>query len=285
MSAAPALQPGGQPGGRLGDTVTRTYNRKLELFNRFAEPELRQALGMLDLRPGQRVLDAGCGIGMMAGWMAESVGPDGLVLGLDLSQPHVRDARLVAPEARIVLGDVTRLPVKPGSLDRIWCSNTINHVREPVAVLSHFMRMARPGAVIALGQGYFLPEMFFAWDDRLERAVVAANRRYYRDKYGLNERDLAGVRNSVGWMRAAGLREVRARTLVIERTQPLNAIDHTYFKECVFEGYWGERVRPYLEPDDWAELTRLTDPADAAFCLDRADFHHMQTYTVVTGVC
>jgi ubiquinone/menaquinone biosynthesis C-methylase UbiE len=272
-------------GGRLGDTVTRTYNRKLELFNRFAEPELRQALTMLDLQPGQRVLDAGCGIGMMANWMAEAVGPGGLVIGLDLSQPHVRDARVMAADARIVLGDVTRLPLKPRSLDRIWCSNTINHVREPASALTQFVTMARPGAVIALGQGYFLPEMIFAWEHRLEQLVVRANQQYFRDKYGLREHDLADVRNLIKWVRDAGLMDVRARTFLIERVQPLRDIDRAYLHECVFEGYWGKRIEPYLDAIDIALLKRMTDPDDPEYSLDRADFHYLQSYTVVTGIC
>jgi len=271
------------PGGRLGDTATRTYNRKLELFNRFAEPELRQALGLLDPQPGQRVLDAGCGIGLLADWMAQAVAPDGLAIGLDLSVLHARDAARMAPGAAILQADLTRAPFGPDSFHRVWCANTINHVHDPVATIRQLSRLLVAGGRLALGQSLFLPEMFFAWDERLERAVLAANRRYYREKYGLDERELTNVRNVLGWARAAGLRNVRARTLLIERVQPLSGLDRAYFTECVFEGYWGERVRPYLDLADWRQLCRLTDPADPAFCLNRDDFHHLQSYTVISG--
>ena len=53
--------------------------------------------------------------------------------------------------------------------------------------------------------------------------------------------------------------------------------------ECVFNGYWGERVRPYLSEADWRTLSALCDPDSEDFCLRRDDFHHMQTLTVVTG--
>ena len=38
--------------GLLGDTPSRDYSRKLQLFNAFAEPELRQLIESLNLRPG-----------------------------------------------------------------------------------------------------------------------------------------------------------------------------------------------------------------------------------------
>jgi ubiquinone/menaquinone biosynthesis C-methylase UbiE len=271
-------------GGRLDDTAGRVYTRKLELFNRFAEPELRAALAVLDVQPGQRVLDAGCGTGHITQWLAERAGPAGCAIGVDLSAQHARTARELAPGAAILQADITRLPVPDASLDRLWCANTINHVHDPVATLRLFARALKPGGRLALGQSLFLPEMFFAWNERLERAVVQANRRYYREKYNLKETDTANVRNVLGWVQRAGLREAQARTIMIERTQPLSALDRAYFIECVFEGYWGERVRPYLDADDWRALQDLTDPASAGFCLDRPDFHHLQSYTVVTGV-
>ncbi len=270
-------------GGRLGDTAGRAYTRKLELFNRFAEPELRAALALLDVQPGQRVLDAGCGVGLITQWLAERAGPAGSAIGIDLSGQHARDALQLAPDASILQADVTRLPFADASFDRLWCANTINHVHNPVATLALFARALKPGGWLALGQSLFLPEMFFAWDERLERAVVQANRRYYREKYNLNEADTANVRNVLGWVKSAGLRDARAHTLMIERTQPLSPLDRDYFVECVFQGYWGERVRPFLSADDWRELHALTDPDSAAFCLDRPDFHHLQSYTVVTG--
>jgi hypothetical protein len=97
-------------------------------------------------------------------------------------------------------------------------------------------------------------------------------------------RDLTATRNVIGFVRQAGMTQVQAQTVVIERTAPLTAEDEAYFVECVFKGYWGSKMRPYLDEDDWRELTALCDPASPAFCLRREDFHHIQTYTVVIGV-
>jgi hypothetical protein len=125
--------------------------------------------------------------------------------------------------------------------------------------------------------------MFFAWDARLEQAITDAVRRYYRDRYALSERDLAGTRNLVGLLRRAALRNVKSRTWVIERIAPLARADEAYLLEAIFRGTWGERLRPYLSCEDFAELTLLCDPLHPAYALRRADFHFLQTLTLVVA--
>src|SRR5262249_47964349 len=71
--------------GRLADTPARDYSHKLQLFNALAAPEIRAAIASLSLKPGMRVLDAGCGTGEALRWLAEPVAPDGVVVGMDLA--------------------------------------------------------------------------------------------------------------------------------------------------------------------------------------------------------
>ncbi|HMQ35092.1 MAG TPA: methyltransferase domain-containing protein, partial [Chloroflexaceae bacterium] len=229
--------------------------------------------------------DAGCGAGAATGWLPTEVGPAGLAVGLDLSAAHARLARAAAPAATgVVQADLAAAPLRPGSLDLVWCVNTINHLRDPLAGARRLAELLRPGGRLALGQSHLLPEMVFAWDARLERAVTEANRAYYRARYGLDERDTAAIRALVGLLRAAGLRDVRARTVAIERVAPLAAADEAYLGEALLRGYWGEPVRASLDPADRAELERLADPAGPGYCLRRPDFHYVQTFTLVTGV-
>jgi hypothetical protein len=140
-----------------------------------------------------------------------------------------------------------------------------------------------PGGRIAVGQSSLMPDMFFAWDSRLERLTTEAVRRYYRDRYGLSERDLADTRSIVGLLRRAALRNVRAQTLIVERVSPLNPADEAYLLEAIFRDTWGERLRPYLSGVDYDELAALCDPRHPAFALRRADFHFLQTFTVAVG--
>jgi hypothetical protein len=124
--------------------------------------------------------------------------------------------------------------------------------------------------------------MYFAWDSRLERLVNEAVRQYYRDRYRIDERDLAAVR-SVGVLRQAQLRRVAARTFMIERVSPLCPSAEAYLIEAIFRDTWGERLRPYLSDDDYAELMRLSDAEHSEFALRRPDFHFLQSFTLAVG--
>lgn len=254
------------------------------MFNAFAAQELKEALASLALEPGVRVLDAGCGTGDALPWLAEAVGNGGAVLGIELSAAHAAAARGIAPPGCVVLqADMLSPPLRAASVDLIWSVNTLNHLREPVVGLRRLLYVLRPRGRIALGQSSLLPEMFFAWDARLERLVDEAVRRYYRERYALTERDLTGVRSLVGLLLDAGLRNVAVRTFVIERVQPLSQADEAYLLDAIFRGTWGERLRPYLCDEDRAELERLCDPQSSAFALRRPDFHFLQTFTLATG--
>jgi SAM-dependent methyltransferase len=270
--------------GLLGDTPARDYSHKLHLFNTFAEPELRRLIHGLGLRPGMRVLDAGCGTGEALNWLLDEVRPTGTVVGVDLAAAHVQVARQRAsPRLQVVQGDLLHASFAPASFDFIWCVNTINHLHDPVVGVKRLSALLRPGGRIALGQSSLLPDMYFAWDSRLERLVNDAVRQYYRERYALDERDLASVRSLVGMLRQAQLRGVAARTVVIERVSPVDGATESYLAEAIFRATWGERVRPYLSEDDYARLVRMCDPRDLLYALKRPDFHFLQSFTLAMG--
>jgi SAM-dependent methyltransferase len=274
----------GEMPGLLGDTAARDYSRKLRSFNAFAEPELRQVIASLGIEPGMRILDAGCGSGEALQWLSAQAGDRGEIVGVDLSAAHTAAARERAPKhARVLQADLTSLPREVSDFDLIWCANALNHLHDPVRAIETLAALLRRGGRIAIGQSCLLPDMIFAWDSRLERLVNEAVRAYYRDRYGLSEHDLKGVRSLVGWLRAAHMSRVAVRTTVIERTAPLSSVDEAYLLETVFRGTWGERLQPYLCATDYSELQRLCDPTSGAFVLRRADFHFMQTFTLAIG--
>jgi SAM-dependent methyltransferase len=216
-------------------------------------------------------------------WLAQHVGTQGTAVGFDLSAPHTAAARGGLPGRLVVQANLLQPPFPARSFDLVWCVNTVNHVPDPVRGVAALKGLLRAGGLLALGQSSLLPEMYFAWDARLERLTNAAVRRYYQERYAVSERGLAHVRGLVGWLRAAGLSGVTAHTVAIERTAPLRPADEAYLIEAVFRGTWGERLRPYMDSADYAQLERLCDPADAQFALRRPDFHFLQCLTIVTG--
>jgi SAM-dependent methyltransferase len=228
------------------------------------------------------VLDLGCGVGVAARLFADLLGEDARIVGLDLSLPHLQAAR-ASRELLLVQADATRLCFREGSFDLIWSCNAVNHLPEPAANIASLRRALRPDGQMVLAQSGFLPEMYFAWDAPLDDAVRSACHQYYRDRYRLTPADTADIRGLAGLMKRAGLVVQQVRTVNIERVQPLSPADRAYFQEAIFAGSWGERLRPYLTTTQWRELERNTRPDSAAYCLDRDDFHHIQTLTVCVG--
>ncbi len=270
--------------GLLGDTPRRDYAEKLKLFNAFAWPELREAIDALSVPAGSRVLDAGCGTGEALGWWHTSMRGRGVVVGMDLSAAHVRAARATASRrARIVQGDLLKPPLANDAFDLVWAVNAVNHLHDPIAGVRVLSKLLRPGGRIVVGQSSLVPDMYFAWDARLEARVNEAVRAYYRERYGRSEREFAAVRSLAGWLHQAGLCNVSVRTRMIERTCPLSEADERYLLECIFRGTWGERLRKYLEPGDFATLTQLCDPDDECYALHRRDFHLLQSLTFAVG--
>jgi SAM-dependent methyltransferase len=239
-------------------------------------------LADLGLAPGAKVLDVGCGVGFATGQLVELLGAGAQVVGMDLSLPHLRAA--TGPrDFELVRADAAKLPFRDSTFDLIWSCNTINHLADPVGTLAAMRGALRASGRVVLAQSGLLPEMYFAWDAPLDDAVRAACHAYYRDRYQLSRDDTAGVRGLVRLVRAAGLRVGRVHTVAIERVFPLEPADRAYFAETIFAGTWGERLKPYLGAQEWSALMRNTDPRAGAYCLDRADFHHIQTLTVCVG--
>jgi SAM-dependent methyltransferase len=270
--------------GLLGDTEARDYSSKLSKFNAFAQPELKALIRSLKLRKGMHALDPGCGTGEALNWLHGEVTSSGRVVGIDLSAAHVAAAkRLALPGVQIHQANLYDELFDPASFDLVWCVNTLNHLTDPAGGVAHLAKLVRDGGRVAVGQSSLLPDMYFAWDSRLEHVVNDAVRRYYHDRYDLDDRDLQSVRALVGILRQASLRNVVARTVMIERVFPLDAASESYLRDAIFLGTWGERLRRHMRNDDFEKLAELCDPAHASYALRRPDFHFLQTFTLVVG--
>ena len=105
------------------------------------------------LRPGLRVLDFGCGPGIISAGLAKAVRP-GELHGVDMEESQVDLARSVAEagghdNAIFHVGDVTDLPFEDGFFDVAHCHNVLMHVPDTRAALSEVNRVLKSGGIIS----------------------------------------------------------------------------------------------------------------------------------------
>ncbi|MEU3708830.1 class I SAM-dependent methyltransferase [Streptomyces catenulae] len=115
-------------------------------------PAYAAGVAALELRPGQRVLDAGCGTGRALPALRAAVGARGTVLGADLT-PEMLDAAVREgrdASASLLLADASRLPVGDAVLDAVFAAGLISHVPDPADSLAEWARAVRPGGRLAL---------------------------------------------------------------------------------------------------------------------------------------
>ncbi|MFF5022977.1 class I SAM-dependent methyltransferase [Streptomyces collinus] len=115
-------------------------------------PAYAAAVADLQLRPGDRVLDAGCGTGRALPPLRAAVGPSGVVAGADLTPAMLEAATRAGRhrEGALLLADVAALPLRSGSLDAVFAAGLIAHLPRPAENLRELARVVRPGGVLAL---------------------------------------------------------------------------------------------------------------------------------------
>jgi SAM-dependent methyltransferase len=112
----------------------------------------QRALEALAPRPGESVLDIGCGGGETALELARAVAPDGTVLGIDLSGAVLAFARRAAKgceRVRFVQADAQVYPFEPASFDAAFSRFGVMFFADPAAAFINIRRCLRPNGRLA----------------------------------------------------------------------------------------------------------------------------------------
>src|SRR3954470_17399163 len=105
--------------------------------------EARRALLLGEARPGERVLDLGCGAGRFLAALREA-GAD--PVGVELAAAAAERARENVPGADVrLVGEDGSLPLGHGEVDLVWCSEVLEHIPDVGHTLLEIRRVLRRG--------------------------------------------------------------------------------------------------------------------------------------------
>lgn len=218
-------------------------------------------LQRLGLAQGERVLDVGCGTGLLAEHAASIVGPSGAVLGIDPLPLRIEIARKKAtPQLSFEVGDANRLDLlAPATFDVAYLNAVLHWLPEKLGPLTGLFRLLVPGGRLGISTG---AKSHLNTIQQVRKRVLS--REPYRAHvdgdesfaYHLSDTELRALLEQVGF-------DVEVLELVPHATHHASAAAAIQFAQASsFGNYLGRipaELRGAAERDLLAELEQLRD--------------------------
>lgn len=174
------------------------------------------------LRPGQRLLDVGCGPGSITAGLARAVAP-GECVGIDVAPAIVEEARAVAldtlagaPNLRFEVADGYALPFEAEVFGVVHAHQVLQHLARPVEALREWRRVLRSGGIVAVRDADYGTMSPWPRSDGLDRFFDV-----YHAVAARNGADADAGRRLAAWVTEAGFVDLEVgATVKVFATRP-----------------------------------------------------------------
>lgn len=136
-----------------------------------------RTLEVLNPKNGEYIVDMGCGPGLLAHDIANEVGSEGRVVGVDTSMPMLGLAEhrcTDLPQVELLKGDVTDLTADEATFDAAACIQVLLYIDDTDKALSEIYRVLKPGGRVVIMEtdwrGMVLNNTYFALTDKMAAA-------------------------------------------------------------------------------------------------------------------
>jgi SAM-dependent methyltransferase len=130
---------------------------RLHVLHNVYGPGTRRLLRDAGLRRGMRVADLGCGVGMVTALLAEIVGPEGEVVGVDYSGAQLAQARAhtvgTAKNIKFVEASAADTGLPRESFDLVYSRFLLIHLPDPEAALREMLALLKPNGILVCEDG------------------------------------------------------------------------------------------------------------------------------------
>jgi len=146
----------------------------------------KMSVERLRLKPGDRVVDIGCGLGFDVPRLADMVAPGGSSLGIDISEKLLNAAKRAFGHHEGVSfqqGDIHNLEIPANSVDAIRVDRTLQHVQDPQRVISEMVRVLKPGARLVCAEPDWSTFVIDAENDEMTDLVIQTWKSSFRNPH------------------------------------------------------------------------------------------------------
>ncbi len=148
-------------------------------------PMVSQIIQKMDLKPGLRCLDVGCGNGYAVRAMAERVATTGTVLGIDVAPKMIEEARNHAfettTEVRYEVAPAEAIPLADESIDRLISVEALYYLADPLAALREWNRVMHSGGSVWIMVDFYKENPYsHSWPDLIDIPMKLYSEKEYR---------------------------------------------------------------------------------------------------------
>ncbi len=278
-----------------------TKSKNLELIDlewlidhhKSKEQERRQMVDNLDLKPGNNVLDLGCGPGLWTILMAEKVKPDGKVIGVDFSPDLINFAieRLEKEPLKDIIefheSDFYNIPFENDMFDLVFFGNCFAYVTGHDKIIKEMKRVVKKdGRVVAkdFDGGLFIVHPV---EPYLTLKVMAATAQALKEKHLEEKTSKSFFDNFVGrkmhgLFSKAGFKDVSTTSYAIQKYQPLTPEVKRYITG---NAEWLAKTgSEFLSEEDLQQWRSYFDPTSENYILDLEEFYFCMLELMTIGI-
>lgn len=273
----------------MNTTSEPQYGEYITAHNNFMQPALKEIIDIFNPPPGSKGWDAGCGTGDLFELLAEKISTEGKLVATDISRTHLKAAAERAANIKSIevmmepLDMSLPLPFDSDSFDWVWCGGVLwsSSFMNPLSVVKEFARVTRPGGKVAIFWNGWQRTLLLAGHRHLEFELVRVSDLILRPAKSSDPK--VDFEYMAGWMREAGLVNVKVSAYTVSYSWPLPEQARPYIDSVLSEDYLAALEISSFTQTEKDNIRSLLTPGHAEYVPDQQHYFCCKTGVIAIG--